>query len=107
MQAKDLDPSDRADGWWNIGLAYEYDDQFDKALTAFRKAREQDPTEDMYAREIEKVEQRRSRIPTYLRTHPPSSERRSVAEQAAGQGGPAMSEGDWRAIRALCRANGG
>jgi predicted Zn-dependent protease len=56
---------------------------------------------------LEKVEQRRSRIPTYLRTHPPSSERRSVAEQAAGQGGPAMSEEDWRAIRALCRANGG
>ena len=56
---------------------------------------------------LEKVEQRRSPIPTYLRTHPPSSERRSVAEQAAGQGGPAMSDGDWRAIRALCRANGG
>ena len=56
---------------------------------------------------LERVEQRRSRIPTYLRTHPPSGERRSAAERAAGQGGPAMSDDDWRAIRAVCRATNG
>ncbi len=56
---------------------------------------------------LERIEQRRSRIPAYLSTHPSSGERRSAVERAVGEGGPAMNDDDWRAIRAVCRASNG
>ncbi len=43
------------------------------------------------------------RLIGYLSSHPRSRERGRRARAAAGAGGPAMSQADWRALKSICR----
>ena len=53
-----LDASDVARAYWDLGLAYEYSDQFDKAIDAFKSAFNSDPSNEQYLQEENRVKAR-------------------------------------------------
>lgn len=52
---------------------------------------------------LEAKEGRNSAVMRYLTSHPPTAERRALAERSAGSGNPAMSNEDWTSLRDLCK----
>jgi tetratricopeptide (TPR) repeat protein len=53
-----LKASDVARAYWDLGLAYEYSDQFDKAIDAFKSAFNSDPSNEQYLQEENRIKAR-------------------------------------------------
>lgn len=53
--AKDVEPDLLADAWWDLGLAYEADNQVEASIAALKEAQKLDPENEKYARKIARV----------------------------------------------------
>jgi len=57
---------------------------------------------------VRKMEDKGTRLPAYLSTHPDTGERIAAIESKGSHAtAPALSDADWKALKAICRKSGG